>query len=341
MKLNLGWCYRWFILCAFSVASNGAWADQFTLPPMLTLGQVLTGGQQYKWENARCVQWGDSLEQGQAKGRNLWAMRCYRDRSNEIFRLVERHPEQALALTDETIRISSYLYLIRHIDEANDGLSGPKRYATFGMWDSERNQPDNPDRWMAPYELNGPCGFPRPEFALIAFCVEGCFASGQTVRFGDEQVSIEHASAMNLAHVSAVSTGSTLNELSWSEAPVSGYVETLGRGQQEIIRIETEADHVLSVTPNHPVLTGSGTLLEAKDLRVGDLLVADTGQLVAVTRLATESYFGKVYNLLIDSADPIRHLVSAGGLVNGSSYFQNEGQEWLNRLLVRINLQLE
>lgn len=331
----------YWLLLAVGFGINPAFADRYTLPPMLTLQQVLTGGQQYAWLNARCVQWGDSLDPGQARGRNHWAMRCYQERSDEIFRIVGQSPERAMELTDETVRISAYMYLIRRIEEANPGLPGPKRYATFGMWDSANREPANPDRWKAPIDVNGSCGFPRPEFSLVAFCVEGCFGAGQTVRFGDDDLTLEQASSQNRRSVSTVMSGSTLEQFSWGLAPVSGYVETLGRSEQEVIRIEAEEDHALTVTPNHPILTSTGSLVEARSLRVGDLVVTDSGKLVAVVRLATEAYFGKVYNVMVDSREPVRHLVSAGGIVNGSSYFQNEGNDWLNRLLVRINLQIQ
>ncbi len=312
----------------------------YTLPPMLSLTQYLTSGDSYRWFNARCTQWGDSLGQGQAQGRNRWALSCYSKRSRELNERIKTQPERARELVDESLRAMTYTALIRNVETNNEGISGPKRYATFGMWNPETNEPVNPDHWMAPISETDPCELPRAEFALVAFCVEGCFSSGQVVRFEEGEFTIPRAISRKGLKVMTVAEGSTLQSVHWQATPIKGFVETLGRSDQEVVRITTESGHTLTVTPNHPILIHSGALIEARNLQPHDLLILETGEWSAISRLSTEHYFGKVYNLTVDSENPIENLVSSGGIVNGSVYFQNEGSDWMNRLLMRVNLQL-
>ena len=57
-----------------------------------------------------------------------------------------------------------------------------------------------------------------------------------------------------------------------------------------------------------------------------------------IVSLDEVQYFGKVCNLIVKSADPLKNIVVTNGYFNGTAYFQNVGSGDVNRLLLRQKL---
>jgi cyclopropane fatty-acyl-phospholipid synthase-like methyltransferase len=67
------------------------------------------------------------------------------------------------------------------------------------------------------------------------------------------------------------------------------------------------------------------------DLKVGDELVQLGGRTDRIVSLEHVKHFGKVYNVFVRSADPMKNVVVTGGYLNGTAFYQNEGAKFLNR----------
>ena len=62
------------------------------------------------------------------------------------------------------------------------------------------------------------------------------------------------------------------------------------------------------------------------------------GQLDVIESLQQTVYYGKVYNLFVESADLQQNIVVTGGYLNGTAFYQNEGAASVNRKILRGDL---
>jgi hypothetical protein len=76
----------------------------------------------------------------------------------------------------------------------------------------------------------------------------------------------------------------------------------------------------------------------AGEFKVGESLVMLGGVLDPIVSIEKVQYFGKVYNVFVKSAALQHNIVVTNGYLNGTAFFQNEGSNQLNRVLLRQKL---
>ena len=119
---------------------------------------------------------------------------------------------------------------------------------------------------------------------------------------------------------------------------VQQWVTELIDTNQEIIDFKMKSGRSLRLTPNHPVVAADGSLKLAADFEVGESLVELGGKLDEIVSAERINYFGKVYNLFVQSAEIHKNIVITNGYLNGTAYFQNQGAENMNRKIFKNNL---
>ena len=249
---------------------------------------------------SRCSE--DSLEPGQAVERTEWAARCGHITSDE----------RQYALTE-------------------GGKSRPRPlYPLYGTEDMGQ-------LWRAPLDRNAPCNIPGG-MAVIAFCTASCYTPDQEILFPEGFVEIEKAKSEVLPDVMVLRDASTFDNLKFISYPVESYTEEVRPTWQNILQFKMKSGGSLKVTLNHPIMDENGAVKTADKFKVGDSLVHYLNGLDPIKSIEKKGYFGKVYNLAPDTRLPISNVVVAQGYLNGSSYFQNDGQDLQNRALLRRTL---
>lgn len=76
----------------------------------------------------------------------------------------------------------------------------------------------------------------------------------------------------------------------------------------------------------------------AEEFKVGESLVQSGGTLDAIVSINEIKYFGKVYNVFVQSNAPHKNVVLINGYLNGSAFFQNAGAKEMNRTIFRNNM---
>ena len=127
---------------------------------------------------------------------------------------------------------------------------------------------------------------------------------------------------------------STLDELSLQKNPVATYTTELWDTEHVIYEITTASGGQLRITDEHPVIQGEGRVVQAKTLAVGDDLVTVDGELDPIVDVQVTSHWGKVYNLKPESRDRVSNVLVAQGYLVGSSAYQNEDVEYINRIIM-------
>ena len=82
------------------------------------------------------------------------------------------------------------------------------------------------------------------------------------------------------------------------------------------------------------MLEGGGKVVEAHALKVGDKLIKPDGSLDPIVSVTKTSHFGKVYNLKPRSTNRVANLLIAQGYLVGSSRYQNEDVDYMNRIIL-------
>jgi hypothetical protein len=242
---------------------------------------------------------------------------------------------------EEMVRTEGYSSVYQYVEGSNRTMAR-KLYPTYGAIDAD-GQVVNPEHWQAPVSVGAPCAFPKPYYDLVGFCTGGCLAAYQMVAFPEGEMTFPDALSRQQDHIMTLTPDSNMETLSYKSTPVQGYVSSIGRSENPMIKIETAGgDHMTAgsivVTTNHPMLLADGRMVQASTLHEGDLLLDMYAQPEAITSLSSFSEKGKVYNVFIDSKDLKENVIVAGGLLNGSAFFQNEGQKYLNRAVLRLSL---
>lgn len=192
------------------------------------------------------------------------------------------------------------------------------------------------------------------EYHKAIMCLSGCYAGDQRLLFPAEEVaktrptisderfswvSIQDA-YMKVQKIFAVARGSTFESVRLKPVGVKSYMTDIADSEQSMLEFVTESGGKLKVTTNHPLLNSGGAVQQASQFKTGDLLVKQDGSFDKIETIKPYKFFGRVYNLDTDSPDLQEKLIVAEGFVNGTSYFQNEGLNKLNRMLMRSNLKL-
>jgi len=171
-------------------------------------------------------------------------------------------------------------------------------------------------------------------FYLNAYCTSGCYTGDQQISFasGDEPI----LSALNALRtgVTTLTPDSTLENVQLKTDDVASYSRDIHDADLVIFEIRTKSGGQLRVTDKHPVIVDDGRLVEARSLKAGTKLIKADGSRDAIVSVTQTSYFGKAYNLKPTATDRVANLIIAQGFLVGSSRFQNEDVDYVNRILL-------
>ncbi len=171
-------------------------------------------------------------------------------------------------------------------------------------------------------------------FFVLGFCVAGCYTPDQQISFasGDEPI----ASALDSLRtgVKTLTPDSTLEHVKLKTDDVLSYSRDIRDSSQVIFDIRTKSGGQLRVTDKHPVLVGDGRLVEASTLKAGTKLIKADGSRDEIVSATPTSYFGKVYNLKPTATNRVANIIIAQGFLVGSSRFQNEDVDYINRIIL-------
>lgn len=172
----------------------------------------------------------------------------------------------------------------------------------------------------------------------VGVCSAGCYTPDQELQFDGQYMSIERAFARDAKTVTAMSALSTELQPQFAEQSIKSFVT--GETKETIYTLQGEGGEQLTVTGEHPMVTGDGYLVAARDLKEGDALLGADGHLIVLGRISTRPYSGWVFNVKPQSEKKIENIVVAQGYLTGSNRFQNEWANEAFRLQQRDSLDL-
>lgn len=311
----------------------------FDINPELGVGIKPNAEARFMWKPVRCAQFEPKYLEGltieQAKGRNQWSSKCI---SKEVDR--EWNKE-----TQNRERIQSFIAMNSIIGAGasyTDVTSQQNRpyYGIFGKYNGIGLEPSNPEQYSGAILGEDNCDIPE-NYTLVGVCLSSCYSGDQKLAFAEGSEAIQSAMENNLTEIITLDPLSTKNNLIYKTTKLKYFIKNIKTGLHEMARIKTRSGKEILVTTNHPLLLFSGKLIEAKDLSIGMSLINSDGEEDTIVNLRTEGLYGMVYNVDVDSNDPLENIVVAEGLLNGAVYFQNEGKRLMDRSLFRLNLSNE
>lgn len=263
----------------------------------------------------------DSLSNSEAAGRYSWMVKC-QDKLPIIKEFLEKFKDVNFTGKDAW-----------NINQSNTSLISTRRlYPTF--FNPETKQP-----WIAPKVSTASCeGVPKNAY-VAAVCVSSCASPEQQILASNsfesqgKPVSFIEAYLKKINYVSILGEDRRLKLMK-----VDMWVTELIDSQHQMLDIQTRSGGRLKVTLNHPMLRADRVMVEAADLKVGDLLMRTNGQQDPITDIKPFVHTGKVYNVFVKDGTPENNLVSTQGFINGTGFFQNEGAQYINREVLRDRL---
>ncbi|WP_170229345.1 Hint domain-containing protein [Polyangium fumosum] len=184
-------------------------------------------------------------------------------------------------------------------------------------------------------------GSVRTDFYVNGYCTSSCYTPEQKVRMPKGDVAIREAIDSLMPEVMTVAAGSTLDDFKLVPNKVATYTTELYDTEHVIFEIEMASGGLLRVTDEHPIIQSDGRIVQAKTLKVGDELVTAQGKLDPIAKVTRTTHFGKVYNLKPATSERITHVLVAENYLVGSSAFQNEDVDYINRVIMFRSLPAE
>lgn len=270
----------------------------------------------------RCSQ--DSLSNTEAKGRYDWMVRCQ---------------DQVPQIKEFLTEFDGLVVKNKGKDNFSARIDGKSRilYPTF------MNRATNPEKvWKAPKVATGSCAVPTTAY-VAAVCVSSCATPDQEILAQAEanlklrSVAFIEALTQKYKFAATLSGGSMMSKKT-DRTQVDQWVTEMVDTEHDIREFRMKSGGTIRLTPNHPVVTAEGTMKSASDFKVGESFVKFGGSLDQIVKINDVKYTGKVYNLFVKSADPLKNIVVTNGYLNGTAYFQNEGAGDMNRSLLRGKL---
>jgi len=212
-------------------------------------------------------------------------------------------------------------------------------YPTF--IDGANNKP-----WIAPKDPQQSCSVPAKVY-IAAVCVSSCATPDQEILvFSEKSKQFKSQTFLDALNSKTKFVGSLhldqgnddKGKIEIKKTKVENWVTELMDTEHEILVFKTKSGSQLKVTPNHPLVAADGTIKIAVDFVVGDQLVKLGGQFDEITSIDKIHYFGKVYNLFVNSNDKLKNIVVTNGFLNGTAFYQNEGSDQVNKKILRIRL---
>jgi hypothetical protein len=171
-------------------------------------------------------------------------------------------------------------------------------------------------------------------FFVNGFCTSSCYTPDQQVMFADGPQAMIDATNNLTPNMRTLTPTSTLDNLTFRTDGVESFTREIHDSTHVIFDIRTASGGELKVTDKHPVLVGSGRIVEARSLKAGDKLIKADGTRDPITSVEKTTHFGKVYNLKPTATNKVANILIAQGFLVGSSRFQNEDVDFMNRILL-------
>jgi len=206
-------------------------------------------------------------------------------------------------------------------------------YLTFGTATYE-----NPLNWYAPKLRAATCSEFPTGYQVLGECTASCYEPDQKLLFAEGEVAIGEAVDKLQDQIITLTDDSTLDFMNLQSRKVKNFTRSATPTKHQILTITAQSGNQLKVTKNHPILSSEGLMIEAGDLKVGDRLVQIDGQTDAILAISEKEYFGRVYNIQPEADSQAGQIVVAQGFLSGSSWYQNDGYEYVNRLILRRNV---
>lgn len=175
-----------------------------------------------------------------------------------------------------------------------------------------------------------------PNLTKLGTCVAGCVTPSMKVQFAGRMVPVPDAYESGVLTVTALSQDSTAGLLRYGEQPIRSFVA--GDTQEDIFTLETQEGRRLEVTAEHPMVLEDGTMVKARTLTAGNVLMGADGAKLHLSRVTVFSFKGKVWNVRPESKEKIENVMNAEGFLTGSVRFQNEWAQDDFRLSLRDDL---
>jgi len=171
-------------------------------------------------------------------------------------------------------------------------------------------------------------------FFVNGYCVSSCYLPDQQIAFDGGNEGILDAMNQLRTGVTTLTPKSTLNNIQTHTDEVASYTHDIHEAKQVIFTITTRSGGQLKVTDKHPILEGNGRLVQAQSIKVGNQLIKPDGTRDEVVSVTKTDYFGKVYNIKPASTNRVANILIAQGFLVGSSRFQNDDVDFINRIIL-------
>jgi len=153
-------------------------------------------------------------------------------------------------------------------------------------------------------------GIPGVNIIPPLYIMQGCLATGTPITLADGSERPVEAFTGNQTEVVKTAHGQTRK--------VRG--TTQGSEPHPMIRIKTDGGQSVLMTRTHPVILADGVPVQARALRVGDVVTTLNGT-ATITGLTQEEYAGLVHNLMVEE-HPSAGTYYAGGILTGDANMQ-------------------
>jgi len=171
-------------------------------------------------------------------------------------------------------------------------------------------------------------------FYVNGYCTSSCYLPDQQIAFSGGNEGILDAMNELRTGVTTLTPTSTLDRIKTRTDEVASYTHDLHEAKQVIFTITTKSGGQLKVTEKHPILIGDGRIVQAQSVKVGNQLIKQDGARDTVVSVTQADYFGKVYNIKPASTNRVANLLIAQGYLVGSSRYQNDDVDLINRIIL-------
>ena len=276
--------------------------------------------------DVRCSE--DSLNREEAPGRVAWSIKYFPAMTAQFYTYIttgHSDYERTFGSLENAAKLASDEWL-----KFSNGE--PKERPQYPLWRSAQ-QPD----WKAPIS-DSASGWKPNDGQIRAVCRSSCYKPTVKLLYDGGYIPIGEATGARLLGIVTLAEGATLEQPTLELGRVSRYTMEASDTHHELVVIETRGGGRLVVTGNHPLVDGEGYMREASTLAVGKHLARADGSKDEIVRIGIESFFGKVYNVTPQGESLESQIVVAEGFLSGSAWYQNDGADYLNRDIFRLNL---
>ena len=174
---------------------------------------------------------------------------------------------------------------------------------------------------------------------IVGICLSSCVTPNQIIASGNgAALPIKRAYDSILGNVQTLAPFSTILRPILMSTPVKQFITEVDDSEHDIMIFTMASGNSIEYTPNHPVVTADGNLKDAENFVIGQSFVKKDGNLDEIVKIENIKYFGKVYNVYMQSSVLERNVVVINDYLTGSAYFQNEGHDFVDRQVLRSSL---